>query len=180
MNFKGEENVDILLRPWEAGDAASIVPYADDWLVARNLRDAFPHPYTLADGESFVRSCVEREGKGQLCRAIVVDGEAVGGIGLFLGNDVYRKSAELGYWLGRPFWRRGIMTSAVRAMCREGFAAWDIARIYAEPYAGNAASRGVLEKAGFTLEGTLRRSVCKKGEILDSCIYALLREEAEA
>jgi len=97
---------------------------------------------------------------------------------VFLGSDVYRRSAELGYWLGEPFWGRGIMTAAVETMCREGFAAWDIVRIHAEAFARNAASRRVLEKAGFALEGTLRRSVYKNGEMLDSCIYALVREEA--
>ena len=71
------------------------------------------------------------------------------------------------------------MTRAVREMCREAFAALDIVRIYAEPYAYNTGSRRVLEKCGFTLEGTLRQSVYKNGRMLDSCIYALLREELE-
>lgn len=169
--------MDFTLRPWRKSDAPAIVPYADDPLVARNLRDVFPNPYTLSDAECYVNSCVEREGQGQLCRAVVVDGRAVGSIGLFLGEDVYRKSAELGYWLGRPFWRRGIMTAAVRQICEEGFRRWEIERIYAEPYASNAGSRGVLEKAGFALEGILRRSVYKNGELLDSCIYGKLRGE---
>ena len=165
-----------LLRPWREEDAPALVPYADDPQVAQNLRDVFPNPYTLADAEGYIRSCVEQEGQGQLCRAIVVDGKAAGSIGLFLGNDVYRKSAELGYWLGRPFWRQGIMTASVEEMCALGFAVWDIVRIYAEPYAKNAGSRGVLEKAGFTLEGVKRRSVFKNEEFLDSCIYAKLRD----
>lgn len=164
------------LRPWRLSDAAELVPYADDPLVARNLRDAFPNPYTLADAEDFVSACVEQEGQGQLCRCIEVDGRAAGSMGLFLGTDVYRKSAELGYWLGRPFWRQGIVSAAVEEMCALGFETWDIVRIYAEPYAQNAGSRGVLEKAGFTLEGIKRRSVFKNGELLDSCIYAKLRE----
>lgn len=168
------------LRPWREEDTPVIVPYADDPLVAQNLRDVFPNPYTPADAEGFVRSCIEQEGQGQLCRAIVADGRAIGSISLFLGGDVYRKSAELGYWLGRPFWRRGIMTAAVKEMCALGFGTWDIVRIYAEPYAHNAGSRGVLEKAGFTLEGIKRKSVFKNGELLDSCIYARLREEGES
>ena len=102
----------------------------------------------------------------------------MGSISLTLGSDVYRRSAELGYWLAEPFWGRGLMTAAVAEMCREGFGTWDIVRIYAEPYARNLASRRVLEKAGFTLEGTLRQCVCKNGEMLDACIYALIREEA--
>lgn len=167
------------LRPWREEDAAAIVPYADDPLVAQNLRDVFPNPYTLADAQGFISSCIEREGRGQLCRAIVVDGKAVGSIALILGDDVYRKSAEVGYWLGRPFWRQGIMTAAVKEMCVLGFGTWDIVRIHGSPYARNAGSRGVLEKAGFTLEGIQRKSVFKNGELLDSCIYARLREEAE-
>lgn len=168
------------VRPWRMEDAPALVPYADDPLVARNLRDVFPNPYTLADAEGYIRSCIQQEGHGQLCRCIEVDGEAAGSVGLFLGNDVYRRSAELGYWLGRPFWRRGIMTSAVKEMRALGFGTWDIVRIYAEPYARNAGSRGVLEKAGFTLEGIKRKSVFKNGELLDSCVYARLREEGEA
>lgn len=177
--------MNFVLRPWKLLDAGAIVPYADDLLVAQNLRDAFPNPYTLADGERFVRSCIEREGMGQLNRVIEVDGKPAGSIGLFLGSDVYRKSAELGYWLGRPFWGRGIMTAAVKEICTLGFRTWEILRIHAEPFAENAGSRRVLEKAGFTLEGTLRSSVFKtlgrQGDncILDSCVYGLLREEAE-
>ena len=121
--------------------------------------------------------CVRNEGRGQLCLAIIWNGEAIGSISLILGTDVYRRSAELGYWLAEPFWGRGIMTWAVREMCREAFAAFDIVRIFAEPYAYNTGSRRVLEKAGFTLEGVLRRSVLKNGRMHDSCIYALLREE---
>lgn len=165
------------LRPWMISDAAEIVPYADDPLVAGNLRDVFPHPYALADAEAFVGSCVEREGRGQLCRAVVVDGRAVGSIGLFLGTDVYQRSAELGYWLGRPFWRRGIMSAAVVEMCGLGFQTWELERICAEPFAGNAGSRGVLEKAGFKLEGILRKSVFKNGILQDSCLYAKLKED---
>lgn len=167
------------LRPWQMEDAPAIVPYADDPLVARNLRDVFPNPYALADAEEFVRDCAAREGKGQLCRAILVEGRPVGSIGLFRGSDVYRRSAELGYWLGRPFWGQGIMTAAVKEMCALGFGTWDIVRIHAKPYARNTGSRRVLEKAGFALEGIQRQSVFKEGAFLDDCIYAVLREEAE-
>lgn len=167
-----------ILRPWREADAVSTARYADNPQIAANLRDVFPSPYTLADAQEFVRACMEHEGNRQLCRAIVVDDEAVGSISIFLGKDVYRKSAELGYWLGEPFWRRGIMTAAVERFCQEAFQTFDIVRIHAEPYARNLGSRRVLEKAGFTLEGTLRQSVCKNGEILDSCLYALVREEA--
>ena len=165
-----------ILRPWRREDAADVAKYADNEKIARNLRDAFPHPYTLTDAEYFVNSCLEAAQNRQLFRAIEIDGHAVGSISLCLGSDVYSRTAELGYWLGRPFWRQGIMTASVEEMCALGFAVWDIVRIYAEPYAKNAGSRGVLEKAGFTLEGVKRRSVFKNGEFLDSCIYAKLRD----
>ena len=168
---------EVTLRPWREGDENSIARYADNAKIAANLRDIFPWPYSRQDAADFVAGCVRNEGRGQLCRAIDVDGAAVGSISLTRGTDVGRRSGELGYWLAEPLWGRGIMTAAVTAMCREGFEAWDIVRIHAQPFARNLASRRVLEKAGFTLEGTLRQSVYKNGEMLDSCIYALLREE---
>ena len=167
----------VLLRPWQAKDAEDVARYADNPRVAANLRDIFPNPYTLADAEAFIASCLEYEGRGQLCRAIVVDGAAAGGISVTAGDDVYRRDGELGYWLGEPFWGRGIMTGAVGQICREAFGRLDIVRIHAAVYARNGASRRVLEKAGFTLEGVLRRSVYKNGEVLDACMYSLLREE---
>lgn len=166
------------LKKWEPADAPSVAKYANDPEIARWLRNVFPHPYTLADAEWYVNDCAQNSEERQWVRAIVVNGEAVGSIGVFLQNDVSCKNAELGYWLGRPFWGRGIMTAAVRELCGAVFAQYDVARIYAEPFADNAGSRRVLEKAGFSLEGTLRRNVFKNGEFHDSCVYALLRPEA--
>lgn len=168
--------MDFILREWRQSDAADVVRYADNEKIARNLRDVFPHPYTLADAENFINSCLEADEICQLFRAITVDGHAVGSVGLLLGRDVYQKNAELGYWLAEDFWGRGIMTQTVRQFCREGFSRWDIQRIYAEPFAYNIASRRVLEKAGFTLEGIMRQGVFKRGQVCDSCMYALLRE----
>ena len=177
MSVKGELfMIDFILRPWREEDAHTVARFADNPRIAANLRDIFPYPYSLEDAREFIGSCIEKEGRGQLTRTIEINGEAAGSIGIFLGIDIYRRSAELGYWLGRPFWRQGIMTASVEEMCALGFAVWDIVRIYAEPYAKNAGSRGVLEKVGFTLEGVKRRSVFKNGEFLDSCIYAKLRD----
>lgn len=169
--------MDFILRKWQRSDAAAIAAYADNEKIAQNLRDVFPHPYSLADAQAYVDSCVNGDADRQLCRAIEVDGRAAGSIGLFRGSDVYQKSAELGYWLAEEFWGRGIMTEAVRQLCRDGFARWDIVRIYAEPFAHNAGSRRVLEKSGFTLEGVMHRGVFKRGKLCDFCVYALLRPE---
>ena len=170
--------MDFILREWRRSDAADVVKYANNDKIARNLRDIFPHPYILTDAEGFIESCIAADEEEQIFRAIEVDGRAVGSISLCLGSDVYRMTAELGYWLAEDFWGQGIMAQAVRQICAEGFARWGgLVRIHAEPFAHNAGSRRVLEKAGFTLEGVLRKSVCKRGRVCDSCMYALLVED---
>ena len=165
------------LRKWDIGDAENLARFADNPNVACNLRDAFPHPYTLEDARAYIQGCLSGDEARKLCRAIVVDGRTVGSIGVFLGSDVYRKSAELGYWLAEEYWRRGIMSAAVKRICREAFEKYDIVRIYAEPFAHNLGSRRVLENAGFTLEGVMKNGVFKKGKICDYCMYALFRHE---
>lgn len=169
MNFE--------LQKWKLEYIADVARYADNEKIAANLRNVFPYPYTRQDAENYVRSCAENTEERQLCRAIVAEGHAIGSIGVFCGSDVYEKSAELGYWLAEDFWGKGIMTEAVRRICWEAFAAFDIVRIYAEPFAHNAGSRGVLEKAGFTLEGIMRKGVFKNGELCDYCMYSLLKGE---
>lgn len=170
--------MDFVLRKWKESDASGLVVYANNPKIAANLRDAFPHPYTLADAALYVKSCAEAPEDRQLCRAIEIGGQAVGSIGVFLGSDVYRRSGELGYWLAEAYWGRGVMTEAAVRICREAFARFDIDRIYAEPFACNQGSRRVLEKAGFQLEGVMRKGVYKNGETLDYCMYALLRGDA--
>ena len=170
--------MDFVLREWRQSDAADVAKYANNAKIACNLRDVFPHPYTLTDAEYFVNSCLEADQNRQLFRAIEIDGHTAGSIALSLGSDVYRMTAELGYWLAEDYWGQGIMTEAVKQIWREGYDRWaDLVRIYAEPFAHNAGSRRVLEKAGFTLEGVLRQSVFKGNAVCDSCMYALLAED---
>ena len=168
--------MEVTLRPWRMEDAEQLFRLAGDRGIARWLRDVFPHPYVRADAEEFLHSCLSA-GETCLFRAIQADGRLAGSVSLTCGSDVYRRSAELGYWLGTDFHGQGIMTKAVKQICLMGFDRWDIARIYAEPFADNAPSRRVLEKAGFRLEGVLRQSVYKWGQLQDSCVYARLRGE---
>ena len=107
--------------------------------------------------------------------AIVVDGVSVGAIGLVLKDDVFRRSAEIGYWLGTDYWGRGIVTEAVRAVTDYAFATFDICRVYAGVFEWNPASMRVLERAGYELEGRMRKSVTKDGETVDELIYAVIR-----
>ena len=157
--------------------APSLAESANDARIARFLRDSFPYPYSPEDAEAFIAFAREENGRGEFYRAIVADGKAVGGIAVTRGADVYKKSGELGYWLAPAVWGRGVMTRAVREICKEVFETTDIVRIFAEPFSVNAASCRVLEKCGFRMEGVLPQSVRKGGALLDSCIYGLTREE---
>ena len=161
-----------VVRSWEMADAASLVAHANNPRVAALLRDRFPHPYTMHDGRTFLRSV--RKSKPETLFAIEVDEAAVGGIGLMLQQDVDRVSAEIGYWLGEPFWNRGIVAEALVAVTRYGIEHHGLTRIFALPFAANAASCRVLEKAGYVREAYLRRAAIKHGEIRDSVQYAFI------
>ena len=103
---------------------------------------------------------------------IEIERAAVGGIGVHPGEDVYRHTATVGYWLGEQFWGRGVMTEALTAVTDFCFDNFPLRRIAAEVFANNPASARVLEKAGFTLEGRLKNHILKDGEVLDSLLYA--------
>jgi RimJ/RimL family protein N-acetyltransferase len=163
------------VRSWRWDDRESIVRHADDRAVWINLRDRFPHPYTLGDAEAWLRLAPEESPETNF--AIDVGGEAVGGAGLTLRGDVYRRSAEIGYWLGRAHWGRGIATEVVCALTGWAFDSFDLCRIDATVFEWNPASARVLEKAGYTLEGRLRRAVTKDGRTIDALLYAVTRGE---
>lgn len=163
------------IRPWQHGDEASLAWHANNRNIWRNLRDTFPHPYTLNDAEEWIRFTSAENPPRNF--AIVVEGEAAGGIGFVLKGDVYRGEAEIGYWLGEKFWGRGIITEAVAAMTEYAFANFDICRIQAGVYEWNPASMRVLEKAGYALEARLRKSIIKDGETIDELIYAIVRPD---
>lgn len=164
------------LKKWDEKYIDDVVFYANNEKVACNLRNAFPYPYTREDARGYVLACAGDSEERQLCRAIVVDGHAVGSVGIFQGTDVYEKSAELGYWLAEDYWGRGIMSQAAGQICREAFERLEIIRIFAEPFAYNTGSRRVLENNGFTLEGIMKNGVYKNGKVFDYCMYALLKE----
>jgi len=166
------------LRPLLPEDAPSLAQMANDITVWRNLRDTFPHPYTL---EHSVRFIEHSSSQSPPChRAIVIDGQAVGTIGLKLGTDVERISAELGYWLGAPYRGRGVMTEVIHAFTTQAFEIFGLSRIFALPFAHNVASCRALEKAGYVLEGVLRRSCIKEGTIVDQRQYARVRETPDS
>jgi ribosomal-protein-alanine N-acetyltransferase len=162
------------LRPWRVEDAAALLRHADNPRVSQNLRDRFPSPYTPADAEAWL-SIVTRADP-LLDFAVVIDDEPVGGVGLALGSDIERVSAEVGYWLGEEYWGRGIATEALRGIVPWAMRRFGLTRLYATTFASHHASRRVLEKAGFTLEGILRRAAIKREEVLDLALYGFVPE----
>jgi [ribosomal protein S5]-alanine N-acetyltransferase len=164
------------VRSWAAGDVSSLALQANNRRIWEALRDRFPHPYTRADAIAFVRRV--RAATPETGFAIEVDGLAVGGIGFMLQQDVERVSAEIGYWLGEPYWGRGICTEAVRAVTAYAIEQHGLTRVFAVPFAHNTASQRVLEKAGFAREGLMRRSAIKDGRVCDQLLYSFIAPEA--
>lgn len=159
-----------LLRPWASGDATSLVRHANNIRVAQYLRDRFPNPYTRSDARTFLKAMAAAKRPTNF--AIVVEGDPVGGIGYVPGHDIERYSAEVGYWLGEPYWGRGIVSEALNALSEYAFREADVLRLFALSFAENAASIRVLEKAGFAFEGLLRSSCVKYGQPRDQALYA--------
>lgn len=166
---------DFRIRPWEVGDGASIVKHANNRNVWRNLRNRFPHPYTLEDAREWVKLATSEPLKDTNW-AIEIDGEAVGGIGLTVGTDVHRIAAEIGYWLGEEYWNRGIVTAAVGVITQYGFNEMGLMRIFTGIYEWNPASMRVLEKNGYSKEGIEKKSILKDGQIIDAHIYSRVSE----
>lgn|SRR5215475_1724836 len=164
-----------LLRPWRQSDRASLIHYANDREVWRNLRDVFPHPYTNEAADEWLAD-VAGQPPAPGVYAIDVGGEAVGCIALDPGQDVERLSWEIGYWLGRPFWGQGIMPEALEAVTAAAFEIPDLIRIYAPVFSWNQRSMRVLEKAGYYREAVLVRGGVKDGTVIDRVIYARVRD----
>ncbi|MGH8638421.1 MAG: GNAT family N-acetyltransferase, partial [Burkholderiales bacterium] len=137
-----------VVRPFHASDADAIVRHANNINIARHLRDRFPHPYTREDAAAFLAATAGPGSDGSTL-AIEIDGEAAGAIGFIIGADVERYSAEIGYWLGEACWGRGVMTEALVLVTDALFTRHHLLRLFALPFADNAASARVLEKAGY-------------------------------
>jgi [ribosomal protein S5]-alanine N-acetyltransferase len=162
---------EIALRRWLTSDVDALVCYANNRNVWLSLRDRFPYPYSESDARAWLALCSKQSDPISQF-AIEFGGSAIGGIGFEAMSDVHRFTAEIGYWLGEPFWGRGIATVAVERATTYGFATLGLERIEAHVFGTNLASSRVLEKAGYSFEGRLRRRVFKDGRLLDSYLYA--------
>ncbi|NCS89615.1 MAG: hypothetical protein AUK34_06575 [Ignavibacteria bacterium CG2_30_36_16] len=161
------------LRYFKEGDEESIVRNANNKNVWMNLRNFFPCPYTLQDAKNWIKQTQLTEPKTIF--AIDVNGKAVGTIGFNIKDDVFSRSAEVGYWLGEEHWGKGIATEALIALTKYAFDNFDLVRLYAGVYEWNKTSIRVLEKAGYSFEARLRKAVTKNGVTMDEFLFAKIK-----
>ena len=162
------------IRSFRADDAPALAKHGNNRAVWRNIWDKHPYPYGVADAEEWIQYAMQQDPETTF--AIASGDEAIGTIGFLPQADVARLSAEIGYWLGEPFWGRGITTGAVKALTEHAFAEFEFVRLYATVMVWNPASARVLEKSGYRYEGLMRQSAFKDGEIIDQWLYATVRE----
>jgi RimJ/RimL family protein N-acetyltransferase len=174
--LKGER---IYLKIPTMKDMDGIMKHINDRLVSRFMATV-PHPYKRKDGEFYIKKMVKKnlkEKTGYLFSICLKENdEIIGGIGLLAINKQH-KNAEIGYWLGRKFWRKGYGTEALHLMLGFGFKRLKLNKIFAPIYHPNKASMALLKKAGFKKEGVLRKH-CRKGDKwFDEHVFAMLSEE---
>lgn len=153
----------IILRPLNDNDSAELARLANNKKVWDNLRDFMPFPYSIEDAVFFIN--MVKEEKPAMTFAIEFDGHLSGVIGLVAQKDVYRKTAEIGYWIGEPYWNKGIATAAVKLITEYGLDQLDYVRIHTGVFEYNIGSMKVLEKNGYKNDGIFEKAILKNGQI---------------
>ncbi|MFT4032576.1 MAG: GNAT family N-acetyltransferase [Siphonobacter sp.] len=165
--------MNVELRVYTAQDAKRLAELANNVKIVNNVRDSFPHPYTLDHAQDWIEFCQKHP---TLNQAILSDGQLAGGVGVIPGEDIHRVSFEVGYWLGEPYWGKGIATAALRLWIEKIWHHFPEAqRLWAGVFAHNPASMRVLEKAGFQPEAVLKNALVKNNLVEDEHLYALYK-----
>lgn len=163
------------LRKWRVDDEADLAEALNNKKIHDNLRDGLPYPYTKDDAKGFITAMLGADPNKTYAFAITDADKVVGSIGVFRKDNIHSRTAEMGYYISEQFWNKGIGTSAVKQICAYIFENTDIIRIFAEPFAYNAASCRILEKSGFEYEGLLRKNAVKNGMVLDMKMYSMIK-----
>lgn len=167
----------VALRPFTRNIAERLAELANNPNVVAQVRDNFPSPYTLSDAHYWIDFCNGRQNSESFHQAIYYGDEFVGGIGVLRQEDIHRNNAEIGYWLGEPYWGLNIATAAVRLMTGWIFTNTGITRLFAGVFETNPASMRVLEKAGYHREAIHRKAIIKNGQLLDEHLFVKLAGE---
>ena len=163
------------LRKWTMEDAQQLSEMLNNQKILVNLRDGLPFPYTIDDAKDYIQAMLDADEDKTFPYAITHEDQVIGSIGVFRKDNIHFRTAELGYYIAEPYWGQGHGTRAVKQICEMVFETTDIIRVFAEPFARNLGSCRILEKAGFQLEGILRKNAVKNGQIEDMKLYALVR-----
>jgi RimJ/RimL family protein N-acetyltransferase len=162
----------VILREWKRSDADALAAIANNKKIWDNVRDRLPFPYTKKDAKEWLELVKKQKIVTTFC--VEVDGELAGSIGVTLRDDVYRKTAEIGYFIGEEYWGKGVATEAIKQMVNYLQKKFDIVRIYAEVFDFNKASMKALEKNGFYLECVRKKAAFKNNMIVDDCVWVKL------
>lgn len=165
-------------RKFKDSDAKQLAKIGNNKNIARNMRDMFPHPYTLSDAKAFIQKANE-DTPGRHVIAITLNDEVIGSMGGFAESDIYSKNMEVGYWLGEEYWHQGYATQAVQWLINYLLEHTEVNRLFAGVFEYNIASANVLEKCGFRRIARVRQKVYKNGAFYDEFLFDLLREDLE-
>jgi ribosomal-protein-alanine N-acetyltransferase len=165
----------ITLATLKTDDAGTLAQLANNRNLWLNLRDRMPQPYLLTDAVYFIEAA--QEGAMGPVFGIYVDGKLAGIAGFIPQTDIHQLSGEIGYWLGEPYWGRGIATIAIRHVVQYAFENTRLIRLFAGIMEHNKASMRVLEKNGFVLDIIQKAAIYKDGKVLDEYRYSLVNEE---
>jgi ribosomal-protein-alanine N-acetyltransferase len=164
----------VVLREWKKSDSTALAKIANNKKIWDNVRDRLPYPYTEQDAKEWLALVKKQKIVTTFC--IEADGELAGSIGFTLKEDVYRKSAEIGYFIGENFWDQGIATEAIRQLVSYIEKNFDLVRIYAEVFEYNKASMKVLEKNGFYLESIRKKAAIKNNIVINDFVWVKIIE----
>ncbi len=159
----------VQLREWRSEDCNDLAVLANNRKIWLNVRDRFPNPYTLKDALEWIEHTTRQKPAQNL--AITYQGALAGSVGVITREDVYRKSIEIGYFVGEPFWGKGIATEAVALMLDYIKHTYNPIRVFAEVFETNLASMKVLEKNGFHRESVREKSVIKNSMLMNDHVW---------
>jgi [ribosomal protein S5]-alanine N-acetyltransferase len=170
-------NDQVHLSEFRSSDKPSLLQHLNDRdIYDRTLR--IPFPYTDASADEWlalVAKITNQQGRPVHWAIRTADDALIGGCGFDAFQVGKSHRAEIGYWLAKAFWGRGIMTAVVQRVCQHAFEEFGLAKITAHVFTRNPASACVLEKCGFQQEGLLRKHFLKDGKFIDARLFALLR-----
>ncbi|HEY2722425.1 MAG TPA: GNAT family N-acetyltransferase [Chitinophagaceae bacterium] len=164
----------VILREWKKSDAENLARIANNRKIWDNVRDQLPHPYTKKDAKKWLAKVKKQERVTTFC--IETENKMAGSIGFTVRDDVYRKTAEIGYFIDEQYWGKSIATEAIGQLIDYIQKNFDVVRIYAEVFEYNKASMKVLEKNGFYLECIRKKGAVKNGIIIDDYVWVKLLE----